>query len=81
MVYGIAWHPDSRRLATAGTDKVARLWDGDEGRLLHAADPVSHALNSVAWHPKGEFLATGAGDGRVHLWRLAVPPSVEEPAR
>src|SRR5207248_9266658 len=33
-ITGLAWHPDGRKLATAGDDRLIRIWDVERGEIL-----------------------------------------------
>lgn len=72
----VAFGSDPRRLASAGDDGTARLWEvPDAGQLLSvpavAPATVDGGLLAVGYSPDGTMLATGGLDGVVRLW--AVP--------
>jgi WD40 repeat protein len=72
-VWSLAFSPDSRRLATACSDRVVRIWDTAGGRLRQVLHGHADEIWSVAFSPDGETLATGAKDGAVLLWPLDPP--------
>ncbi|MHB8999995.1 MAG: WD40 repeat domain-containing protein [Thermoanaerobaculia bacterium] len=57
-VYGIDWSRDGRRIATAGNDSLAIIWDVATGRELKRI-PLTGEGNSVAFSPDGRTLAVG----------------------
>ncbi len=67
-VVAVRFSPDGHRLATAGADRVVRLWDVPTGRLLHAIEVPDENVLSIAFSPDGLTLATGDAGGHVHLW-------------
>jgi WD40 repeat protein len=65
-VNAVAWSPDGTRLATAGTDGTAQLWDPITGeQLITLTDTAT--MSAVAWSPDGTRIAT-AGEGGTRLW-------------
>lgn len=66
-VQSLAFAPGGRRMASAGNDRVVRVWDlasgSAVGTLAH-----SHPVNAVAYSPNGRSLATAGVDGVVRLW-------------
>ena len=62
----MAFSPDGKRLATAGS--VARqslpagivvVWDTETGKVLHQSDKLMMGAGAVAWSPDGKRLAAG----------------------
>lgn len=70
-ILAMSGHPDSARLAVAGTDGHVRLFDIADGRQL--VDLAAHHAPAcaVAWNPDGDRLASGGRDGRLVVWDAA----------
>ena len=68
-VYGVAFSPDGRLLATAGSDdKTARLWDPATGEHRRTLTGHDGGVYGVAFSPDGRLLATGNFRGTARLW-------------
>jgi WD40 repeat protein len=72
-VFGVAFTPDGKRLASAGDDGRVKLWDPVGGQevltLYEHVGPVS----AVAFSPDGRRLASSSFDGNVIGWDGSPP--------
>jgi WD40 repeat protein len=80
QVWGVAFSPDGRWVASGGEDNMVRLWDATTGELVHPFRGHSSIVSRVAFSfsPEGKRLASASYDKTVKLWDLA---SLHEKAR
>jgi len=64
-VYGVAFSPDGRLLASGGRDWTVRLWDPATGEHLRTLTGHAGTVRGVAFSPDGRLLASGCGDRRL----------------
>jgi WD40 repeat protein len=78
-IWAHTFSPDGARLASAGEDQTARLWDPATGALLATCRGHISRVLSVAFRPDGARLVTTASDGTVRQWDAATGREVEPP--
>jgi WD40 repeat protein len=67
-VWGIAWSPDGRTLASGGDDGSVRVWKAETGQPTAILVAYAGEVNALSWSPDGGTLASGHNDGTVRLW-------------
>jgi len=76
-VFGVAFSPDRRTMATAGDDGLIRLWNvTDPARPVRWGRPLTGHTGRVYWlaySPDGRTLASAGRDRTVRLWHVADP--------
>ncbi len=70
-INGLAFSPDGTRLASAGFDRVVRLWDVTTGQSVAALDGHSDAIYGVAFAPDGRHVVTVSDDKTGRIWDVA----------
>jgi len=60
----------SKRLATASSDKTAKIWDALTGKELMTLSGHKDAVVSVAFSPDGRRLASASSDKTVQVYAV-----------
>lgn len=67
-VYGVTVSPDGRIMATAGEDRLIRLWDTHTGKAVGRLEGHSRGVAALQFSAKGKLLASTSFDGTVRIW-------------
>ncbi len=67
-VWSVDYSSDGRRLATAGSDTTARVWDAQTGKELLSLHGHSGWVNDIAFSPDGRTLVTASEDASARIW-------------
>jgi hypothetical protein len=64
-VYGIAFSPDGKMLATGSADKFVKVWEIPSGKFVKSFEGHTHHVLDVGWMADGKLLASAGGDHTV----------------
>ncbi|MBE9004625.1 hypothetical protein IQ259_06135 [Fortiea sp. LEGE XX443] len=67
IVWGIAFSPDGKLLASGSRDQTVKLWQSN-GKLLQTLKGHSEAVTSVSFSRDGQSLASSSIDKTVQIW-------------
>ena len=67
-ISSVRFSPDGQFLATAAADRLVRIFQASDGKLLRTIETHSNHVLGVAWRPDGKQLATAGADQVVKLW-------------
>lgn len=70
--------PDGRRMATAGQDRVLRIWEMATGAPVGQPVPHEYQMTAVAFSPNGLRVVT-ANEGSVRIWDTESGSAVAPP--
>ncbi|KAF3885987.1 MULTISPECIES: WD40 domain-containing protein [Nostocales] len=68
-VRSVSFSPDGQTLASASSDRTARLWNLQGSQLIEFQGHEGH-INTVCFSPDGQYLATASNDRTARLWNL-----------
>jgi WD40 repeat protein len=74
----LRFSPDSKWVATGGTDKSVRLWDARTGEQLCYFRGHEHFVSDLAFSPDGRQLASAGLDGSVRVWETSADGGMPE---
>jgi WD40 repeat protein len=67
-IYGLAFSPDARHLASASTDGTARIFNVKTGKLERTLRGHAGTVTSVAYSADGTRVVTGGADATIRIW-------------
>jgi WD40 repeat protein/serine/threonine protein kinase len=67
-ISGVAFGPDSKRIASAGAGKQVKIWDATSGKELLALGGYPQGQECIAFSPDGKRVAVGGLAASVKVW-------------
>jgi WD40 repeat protein len=67
-VQAVSWSPNGEVVASAGCDRVIRLWDAGTRRGMRTLHGHSHDVEHLQFSPDGRWLLSCSRDGTLRRW-------------
>lgn len=67
-LYALKLTADGKQLASASADKLAKLWNAADGKLISSYEGHTNHVLAVAFNQTGSQLATAGADREVKVW-------------
>jgi WD40 repeat protein len=77
----IAYAPDGKRLASAASDGIVKIWDAATWTEVRTLERQPDWAQGLAWSPDGARLAVGRFDGSVAIYDARSGRRVSDPVR
>lgn len=75
-IFAMALSHDGKRLATAGGDRMLKVWDPATGTETARMEAHASQVLSVAFHPDDSQLVTGGADRQLKVWDVKTRENV-----
>ncbi len=70
-VYGVAWSPDGKRLASIGYGGNLIVWDVEAGKPVFQQKVGNNTpCYGVAWSPSGKQIGVAASDNKAYIFNV-----------
>ena len=70
VVNAAAFNPDATCIASASSDRTAKLWDLRTQQLLQHYDAHDESVTDLSFHSSGSYLLTSSLDATLKVWDL-----------
>jgi len=67
-VNSCSWSPDTKKIVTAGSDTVLKIWDTQNGKEITTLEGHTGDVYACCWAPSGQIIASAGKDGFLRFW-------------